>query len=118
MTKHETHPVYGVLSKEEFLEAMKCSAGGALNIIQERDPLWGKTISIDNLKKHKCRVTRTVSVNRKDFALVVIEATDKNHAKEILNDMDWCVFDWKEGFYEEDDLWRSTGICFISEDAS
>lgn len=100
MTKHMTHPSFGPVPVEKFLEAQKAPAGNATKILRQYDPLFGMVQGGGKLKTFSVTVTRRVC--SKQWSKREIEAESKEQAEKLLDAMDWDTFNWSDGYGSED----------------
>lgn len=87
------HPSFGILTPEEFKACVTAPAGGALEIIRRKDPLYGYGTGAP-LKKYKVSFTREVTFIER--ASTTVEAENEDHVKticntsvELLDSLDW-----------------------------
>ena len=83
-----THPVYGILSKEEFERLQKLPAGMAGKEIRKKDPLWGTTAGDGkDLKPYKIKVTATCTITQTDTQTFTVSACSEEQAKELVGEL-------------------------------
>jgi hypothetical protein len=104
------HPVYGVLTEQEFKAAIVAPAGGAAKIIRQKDPLWG--LDIGDEKKFKICVSRKRTI--RDTAEVTIAADNEENARKAVDRMDWGDFSWDEGYNEDCDDYEIEEVVDIT----
>ena len=105
-----THKSFGVLTQYDIDMAMRAPAGGALKIIQEKDPEWGT--SDMPLKEFKVTVSREKTVQ--EVSYIFVSAETEEIATKKASEMDDCDFVWEEkDEYVEDSI--ISDCCEVTE---
>lgn len=79
-----SHPSFGALSPEQFKTAQAAPFGGAKEIIQRIDPLWGSTAGdADQMKKYRVEIRAIARIVQKQSAAFEVTAENQEAAEKV-----------------------------------